>query len=145
MSRGSTLHVQVDLVTEECCNCGVLFAIPSELRDRLVSKKTVFYCPNGHDQHYLGESDAAKAKRLAKELEEAKEREKWALTDAQNAWRMHDDEQRARKVAEKAQRLADRRASAAMCPVDGCHRQIQQMARHLRSKHPEFVHTEVGH
>lgn len=145
-TRGKTLTVETALVTEICCNCGVLFAMPDEMRDRLISTKGTFYCPSGHQQSYTGESDAHKARRLAAELAEANRQRELANESANNAWRRHDEERELRRNIEKAKKNADRRAAAAVCPVPGCKRQIQQMARHLASKHPGYVavHTHSG-
>lgn len=78
--RGKTIQVDVDLVTETCCNCGVLFAMPSDLQARLLqeAEKGSFYCPNGHSQHYLGKS-------LKAQLEEARRKTASALEDARIA------------------------------------------------------------
>lgn len=49
--RTLTLSTSVDLTTEECCNCGVLFAMPADLRKQLLADHSrSFYCPNGHGQ-----------------------------------------------------------------------------------------------
>lgn len=136
--RGAVMTVTQEMVAEECCNCGVMFAITAEMKERLVLKKTEFYCPNGHPQHYLGESDSAKAKRLERELAEAKTLQKAIQESCNDAWRQADEERRQRQQVEKARKLAERRAAAAVCPA-GCHRQIQQMKRHLETKHPGWV------
>ncbi len=41
-----------NLIEEECCNCGVLFWITSDLHRNIKDNKRTFYCPNGHGQSY---------------------------------------------------------------------------------------------
>jgi len=41
----------------ECCNCHVPFCITQEHNSDLLKSKRTFYCPNGHPQSYVGESD----------------------------------------------------------------------------------------
>jgi len=135
MSRGTTLEVNVTMVTEDCCNCGVMFALTQELKNELLSSKRDFYCPNGHRQHYLGESDDAKIKRLQRERDAERE-------NAENAWKQHDAEKRRRAKAERELKTAKpmvERAKRAVCPAPGCKRQIVQMKRHLDTCHPDFV------
>lgn len=45
MSRGITIHAGLNLVTESCITCGVLFAFPGDLRGRLIETRRNFYCP----------------------------------------------------------------------------------------------------
>lgn len=35
-----------------CCNCGVLFAVAEAHQKNLYDTGKLFYCPNGHSQHY---------------------------------------------------------------------------------------------
>lgn len=49
---GYALNQQVVLETEECCSCGVMFAMPGSMQRRCRNDGSYFYCPNGHPQHY---------------------------------------------------------------------------------------------
>ncbi|GAJ12235.1 unnamed protein product, partial [marine sediment metagenome] len=51
-SRLLEISTTVKLVTEECCACGILFAMPQQVNERLRTKGGTFYCPNGHSQVY---------------------------------------------------------------------------------------------
>jgi hypothetical protein len=55
MKRNRISH-EIVLITEECCSCGVVFALPEFLHEKLKEKgkKMSFHCPNGHAQHYQG-------------------------------------------------------------------------------------------
>jgi hypothetical protein len=119
----------------------VLFAFPSEMKSRLQKEgeRGSFYCPNGHGQHYQGESDEAKIKRLTREAAAARQQAEAEAESARYAWRQADEAQKEAKKLRREQATAKRRAAAAVCPVPGCKRSIIQMQRHLSSKHPEWV------
>ena len=59
---GTKFVENTTLITENCCICGVIFAMPKELNDsKLCGCETEsFWCPNGHKQHYTGKSDGQK-------------------------------------------------------------------------------------
>lgn len=128
----TTLFLTLAHVT--CCSCGVVFGIESQHQERLRQTHDDFYCPNGHRQHYTGESDAERERRLR----EAAERREQMVRDAR------DREQEMRLRTERrliAQRAATtrlkRRAAAGTCPC--CHRTFKQLAQHMAGQHPEFV------
>ena len=50
------INVNVNLKTEVCCVCGVVFTIPCILRKRLLENHEYFYCPNGHSQRFTGKT-----------------------------------------------------------------------------------------
>lgn len=55
--------MDVPFTQEECCNCHVPFAMTTALRVALLESRATFYCPNGHGQHFTGESDSQKLSR----------------------------------------------------------------------------------
>lgn len=134
--RNAVINVGITLVTEECCDCHVLFAIPQEMRNRLVNDHSRFYCPNGHGQSYTGKTDAQKER----ELRERAERQ---LEQART--RMHRAEQNAQaerrsaaaykgQVTKLRKRVAD-----GICPVPGCRRTFQNVARHVEGQHSKYL------
>ena len=46
--------------------CGIQWAMERKYRNRLIETKRTFWCPNGHKQHYMGQTEAAKARKEAK-------------------------------------------------------------------------------
>lgn len=136
--RGMTVKVSQELVTETCCECGMLFAMTADFkRQKLEARGTRdkgFYCPAGHSQYYTGEREADK---LRRELERAK----------QNAAYLEDRRREAREEAEHQRRRANgykghaaritKRAKAGVCPC--CNRHFVALERHMASKHPEFT------
>lgn len=108
-----------------CCNCGVVFAFPESLNTRLVETHRVFFCPNGHEQLYKGETEAEK---LKKELEKERQRrtmaENTATAEAQRASNLEATLTRERK-----------RVGNGVCPC--CNRSFSNLRRHMATKHPE--------
>lgn len=126
--RRLTISTTVKLVTETCCNCGVLFAMTEEFKQECLKapEDKRFFCPNGHSQYYVGKSDAQK-------LREAQER-----LASEKAWsqRLSDNLEAERKshASTKGQLTKTRnRANAGVC-LD-CHRTFTDVAKHRRDKH----------
>lgn len=130
--RGMTLTVDVELVTEECCNCGVLFAMPEDLVKKLrrQAESGSFYCPNGHAQHYMGKSEEQKRREAERRAANAEEEARIARVEATNA-------KRAAIRAKNELKNTKRRAAAAVCPC--CQRSFVQLRRHMKSQHPEHL------
>ena len=61
----STHYVaEVNLVTEMCCNCHTVFAMSQALYYQRRNDHKTFYCPLGHAQKYVIESEEERLKRL---------------------------------------------------------------------------------
>ena len=137
--RGITITAESELVTETCCNCGMLFAMTTSFQKRRQQDHGGFYCPAGHIQYYLAESREQKLKR---ELDRAK----------QNAAYLEDQARIQRELREAAEKQASarkgviarmkKRAAAGSCPC--CQRTFSNMAEHMRKQHPGFVAEEVA-
>jgi NMD protein affecting ribosome stability and mRNA decay len=108
----------------ECCTCGIVFAVPENWRAKKQETGTYFFCPNGHCQCY-SESDVVRAKKL---LEEEMKRHMITLTRFNEAERAKQD------ITKELIRIK-KRISAGVCPC--CNRTFQQLARHMKTKHPE--------
>ena len=68
-----TFRPEITLMVITCCNCGVIFGMGVASHTRFVRDKSLeFFCPNGHPQHFLGESWHETEVRLRLELEGAK-------------------------------------------------------------------------
>jgi hypothetical protein len=121
--RGSTVQVAqvVSLFVEECCACGVVFGITSQLKQQRLDDHRTFHCPNGHQQHYTGESDAEKNARLLRE-EQARHARTIARANEADAARL------------KAERKL-KRAARGVCTC--CNRTFRDLQRHMATKHPE--------
>lgn len=123
----------VDGVTITCCHkdCGISFQVPGWWEKGRRETKAWFYCPNGHGQHFTGESDADKFRR---ERDIAKQQLARAEQEAADAQKRAD-------LLQKQKRRLEKRAAAGTCPC--CQRTFSNMATHMKKQHPEFVAENV--
>lgn len=122
----------VRLVTETCYACGVLFAMPVELRQNRRETRDSFYCPNGHGMAYT----VNEAERLRKELTMVRQTVEWEQERANRA----EGSLRATKAVVTRMK---RRAMAGACPF-GCHRTFVDLQRHIVSKHADETVETAG-
>ena len=112
--------------TEQCCNCGMSFAMTVDFRRRRLEDRKVFYCPAGHSQHYTGKTEAQK---LKEELDR-KQRE----LESANAMTIAAEQERGRIA--KAHNKMRTRVMNGVCPC--CNRTFQNLMSHMKTEHPEF-------
>lgn len=113
----------LNLAAVECCACGITFAMPSSMQRRLYSDGGNFYCPSGHSQRYT----KTEIQRLREKLDE---QTRQATTQAERALQAEAETAKLQKKLKQQQR----RHAAGTCPC--CKRTFQQLARHIRAKHP---------
>ena len=107
-----------------CCGqCGIEFDIPEPFYRERKEDGGHWYCPNGHCRVFR-ESEASKLRR---------ERDRLQQQLAQR-----DDEINTKQ--RQIKRL-EKRAAAGTCPC--CQRTFNNMSRHMKTKHPEFVAENV--
>lgn len=134
----STHPITVTLVTEVCCNCHVVFGIEAGHQADLRRTKAQFFCPNGHGQHYLGETHEQQLRRLKDAATQALLERDAAQSNLAAA---------NRKAQRQAQQLRAmrKRVAAGVCPVPGCTRSgFTQVSRHIKAQHPDF-YAEHSH
>lgn len=127
-----TLIVQAttQFTSEECCACGVVFMIPSNLHSKIKSNASTFYCPNGHGQSYV----KSEADKLRDQLEI--ERKKYLQELAEKTDNMLDainEASNAKKQLSEANRKV-KRIHKGVCPC--CNRTFINLQRHMETKHP---------
>lgn len=135
----STIIREVTLFTDTCINCGITFAYPSSLNQTLRESHRDFFCPNGHAQHYTGESEAEK---LRKQLARAR-------ADVTLYKDFYAEE---REVRERTERRLSatrgvvtrtkNRIARGVCPC--CNRHFENLHRHMTMQHPEYAAEEKG-
>lgn len=101
-----------------CITCGVTFGVPEDLISEKRKDHTNFHCPNGHAMLFPSESDVEK---LRKQLNS----EKLAKQHEMNL----------RLEAERREGMLRKRVAHGVCPC--CKRSFTNLARHMKSKHPE--------
>ena len=136
---GQTFTRTLEFVCVTCYNCKCLFAITREMYDRLQEdSKRCFFCPNGHEQHYA-QTDKQRLERELAQQKEATERERWwrqsAETDAKY-------ERRSKNAYRGQVTKLKRRVAHGVCPC--CTRTFQNLERHMKSQHPDFIDEKDG-
>lgn len=118
------ISTTVKLVTEECCACGIVFAMPQQANERLRTKGGTFYCPNGHSQVYT-EPDIEVLKRKLRASENRASNLEYQLNGAL-------DDLATKK---KELRSVKKRVNAGTCIH--CRRHFVNLERHMKTKHAE--------
>lgn len=117
---------------QTCCNCGISFAVDASVNSRWRETGQLFYCPNGHSQHYR-ETDIQK---LQKQLAAEKRQKEWAQNNA-TAERAARERTERRLIARKSANTRLRnRIKNGVCPC--CTRSFTNLREHIKTKHPEF-------
>lgn len=107
-----------------------------ELRDRRLEDHKAWYCPNGHAQSYTGKTEAEK---LRERLEREEARAERLRIQVEHA-RAETDRQKRKLAAAKGQATkAKNRAAKGVCPHPECKRSFVDVARHVKTCHPELV------
>lgn len=134
--------VTVLVVLEEmgaCPTCGTHFAAESHFKLNRLDDHKAFYCPNGHAQSFVGESEAT---RLGKQLE----REKRLREAAEDLARVRAAEteklRRSRQQLQGKMKALKGRVKNGVCPC--CNRSFVQLARHMATKHPDYSKPDEG-
>lgn len=118
------------LKPEQCCVCGVWFAMPNNLVKQRRRDGELFYCPVGHEQYFTDAEDKQK------EIEHLKN----ALAN-QVAWTDQVEAEReavARKLSATrgvVTRIKNR-VKNGVCPC--CNRHFENLQRHMGTKHPNW-------
>lgn len=114
----------MSLVTHRCW-CSVEHAIPEELDRQARQSGHSIYCPLGH-QWVMRNSENDNLRRERDRLKQENARIAGVAFDAEVA----------RSKAENALKRHKKRAAAGTCPC--CNRTFSNMARHMKSEHPNF-------
>lgn len=124
----------VHFQTVTCYSCGIHFALEEGHYRRRLDDHKSFWCPNGHSQHFIGQTEADK---LKKELErERKLREMAQRTANMEESRARNAEIQVTRAKNRLKRERDRVANG-VCPC--CNRTFSNLQRHMEAKHPERV------
>jgi hypothetical protein len=118
----------------KCYACGVWFASSVIALRRNDGK--LFYCPNGHSQHYTETIEI----RLGAELERVKRdrdyyQKQYKSQTEQTKWARMDAKRKGTVLRKTRKRIKN-----GVCPC--CNRSFENLRRHLETKHPNFKATE---
>lgn len=138
-TRGTMLNFTLNFVVETCCtkNCGMQFALPEDFYDQAQKDHDIwFYCPRGHRQHYIGETEEQKLRRRLREEQEraagAIQRERTRRLAAED---QRDAAERSKAATKGALTKAKKRAINGVCPC--CNRHFANVQSHMEEKHPK--------
>lgn len=110
----AVLKFEQQLQTITCYKCGVVFAVPSYFKTKRLEDHETFWCPNGHTQGFMGDSEAEK---LKKQLEQERDQHRQRLEFERNQTAAAKRE----LVAVKGQLTkTKKRVANGVCPC--CHR-----------------------
>lgn len=119
------------LEIEECCRCGMPFAITQDFKERRIKDHEGFYCPRGHRQYYIGKT------------EEEKLREKLEIKNieinrvySENATLKLEKNQVKKSYNRMRQRIKN-----GVCPC--CNRTFQNLLEHIKKQHPNFAKSDT--
>lgn len=120
------------LIVEECCNCGIAFAMPKDFQLQRRNDKGRFFCPNGHGQSYTRSTEQI----LRQQLEDEKRYRQWDKEKISSL--SHElQHQKYKTMAERsAKARLKKRIAAGTCPC--CKRTFSNMARHIAHQHPNY-------
>jgi len=123
------LYTSTEFAQIECCNCHVIFAMTDEMDQHYHTTKKLFYCPNGHGQHYTGVDREQQLKDRIKGMEarnsalrdqlDATERSKSALKGV---------------VTRKKNELES--VKSGKCPC--CNKYFKVLHKHMENRHPTY-------
>jgi hypothetical protein len=133
MTRVAQVAYDVLLDAIECCECGMVFAMPHAVKLRLRRSHALFYCPAGHPQYFSGESDE---ERLHKELAQAERRVKEWQSEYDQEWKAHKATERRLSATKGVLTRTKKRIAHGVCPC--CNRTFANLARHMGGQHPDY-------
>jgi hypothetical protein len=131
-----TITVDTQLRTYTCGQCGGFYAIGESYAAKKQEKGGYWHCPYCEcSWGYPPEgTELAQAKRRAAELEGRLAAERAAHDQARQECQTLG---RKLTTAQQDKARLRRRVANGVCPC--CHRTFHQLARHMRTKHPEYV------
>lgn len=124
----------------ECITCGVVYTCPQTLIKHQRQNGGYHTCCNGHSQGWGKEQSENEKTRRERDRLRQQLAEKNDEIARQERMRK-DAEGRLSQATQKAAKVK-KRSSAGVCPC--CNRTVGQMARHMKSKHPQFVAEAIS-
>ena len=119
-------------VIEECCECGIPFAISEHKYNELQESKNTFYCPNGHGQFYTKSSTS----KLKEQIKRLKTENQWIHEACDRLSAQISQAKNDAKTAKSAKTRMLNRIKNGICPC--CNRHFDNIHEHMKSKHKEL-------
>jgi hypothetical protein len=131
-----TLSHSTTITIISCSSCGVPIALGQHHESSLRRNHKTFYCPNGHNQYFPAKSDVEKERERA---ELAEQRVARANTRAIQAQQEAENARRSAAAYKGQVTKLRKRVAAGICPVPGCRRTFQNVARHVEGQHATYL------
>lgn len=128
--------VELALGTISCSECRLTYAVQLDWVTARKQDHRTFWCPNGHQQHFPGESDL---ERLEREKKNALLRCRSAEAQATHARDQQLAAERSARAYKGQATRARRKAVHGVCPAPGCGRTFQDLQRHVAGQHPQYL------
>jgi len=103
----------------------MLFAMPTELRAKMLETGKTFYCPNGHSQYYAKSTEA--------KLREAQERLREQIAYSSSLSHQLDGALKQVSIKKGVITRMRHRVQNGVCTE--CHRHFENLERHMKTKH----------
>ena len=126
-----TLHGEFDVVN--CANCGLLFAMPTRLREEYQNNHKTFYCPKGHSNYYPQKSDK---EILEEELEQEKHNAEYYRIKSKDNYERYEAEKRSKAAHKAHYTMLKKKVKKGQCPC--CEKTFPDVAEHIKSVHPDY-------
>lgn len=132
--NSATVEIEIELKIEECitAGCGIVWAVPAGFQRGRRRDHRDYFCPNGHAQHYAGESEEEK---LRRELASARGNEKFYREQT-------DKLSRSLSAQRGVKTRILNRVKAGICPF--CNRRFEALGIHVQAEHGNEVAAEVA-
>jgi len=125
--------IVTNMVTIYCYKCGIAFCVTKDFDEKnLEHRANNFYCPAGHQQHYIGKSD----------LDKMKERLRRSELETEQAEKELKATRRSRTALKSEITKTKNRIAQGACPC--CNRHFMNIQRHMKSKHPDYAEKKDG-
>ncbi len=128
----------VSLETIACGGCGISFGAPENWFEARRKDHKTFFCPNGCQRAYLGETpEERRIRELSAQLECAKVAAQQAADNEMVQYEARKAVERKLSATRAAVTRTKNRVAHGVCPC--CNRTFKQLAAHMKNKHPAYA------
>ena len=128
------MYLTVDMTHLECGECGLPFSITETFYKKRKKDHESFYCPAGHSRYFPQKSNE-------EILHEQLKRSELECQQAERSLKKErgysKELERSRSALKGTLTKTKKRISAGVCAC--CNRNFQNVARHMKSQHPDFA------
>lgn len=121
-----------------CAGCFMEFGMPDHMNKARRNDHKVFYCPSGCENYYNAQSAEEK---LRQERDNLKQQMARIEEEKRDAMATANQQRELAKKAEAKLKRAKKRHDAGVC--QHCNRTVSQMARHVKTCHPEALKPKL--